>query len=802
MLYNHLKIAFRNFSKRKLHSSINVLGLSLSFIFCMLVFLYTNQEFGRDQFHVNADRIYQVNRVTYNVNDANLETGMFDLSENEDITRSAYFPAMLGPTLKERIPEIKSFMRYGFGNIKVKVGAKLLSERVKHVDADFFKMFSFNLVSGDAETVLDRPDKIAISTALAEKYFGEENPIGKYLQTDDEKTSSFEVAGVFEKPANSAMVFDVLMSYEQNPYYISNKDSWRYFHTPLFVELNAGADMDAVNAKLDDFMEEKDGESLKWNRESKGISEENPSVQYRLVPIEDVYFNTQAALDAKSKPVYSFMLIAVALIILIIACINYVSISIATASARSTEIGIRKTIGASRGQLRSQLLVEILLLTSLAGLLSYTGTQLLLPFFNELTGVTIVPTALQFWQLALFTVGFVLLISLVTNIYPSVFMARFKIMQSLSGRTTNQINPRFIQGLVVFQFVMCIFFLSLSTTMHRQFQFVSDKDLGYNAEGIMVLKGVDDLSEKLRSSLTESPYIKSVSGVAGVFSANTYTSSLVIEGESYQPRAVFTDLDFVETSGVELVSGRGFSSEFGEDLNDKSSLVNEFYYNLLKKDSTFKEEAHGMNIVGVVKDFHFDNLLTEIGPIYFQVSKPSSHSELLINYDLAHTEEVMAKVTEVWAQIAPERTFNSSTMDDILYEQYKQQRKWNSIINISALLGVLIACIGLFGLTGIDAANRTKEIGIRKVLGANLKTILLILNKKTLILIVAAIFIAIPVSYYVMQAWLDNFAYKITIQGDIFLISGGLCLLVVFATGAYHSIRTAHINPSELLRDQ
>lgn len=802
MLRNNLKIAFRNFSKRRLYSFINVLGLSMAFVFCMLVFLYTQREFSRDTFHVNADNMYQVNTITFKANNVSLEKSVFDLSDNEDIERSAYFPAMLGPLMAERIPEIKQFMRYGFGSVKIDLGAKKITENAKYVDAGFFEMFSFQLVMGDASTALNRPDKVAISTAMAEKYFGNENPIGQYLHTDNEKTPDFEVSAVFEKPDNSAMVFDLVFNYEQNRFYISDKDNWRFFHTPLLVELNPGADMQAINAKLDELMLEKNEGTVKGNRDRHGISEDNPSVVYRLVPLKEVYFNTQGALDAKSRPVYSLMLIGVALTILIIACINYVSISIATASARSTEIGIRKTIGASRGQLRAQLFVEVLLLTSMAGLLSYTGTQLLLPVFNELTGVSIVLTSTELWQLAWFTIAFVAVISLLTNIYPSVFMTRFKIMQSLSGRSTSQINPRFIQALVVFQFVMCIFFLSLSTTMHRQFQYISDKDLGYNTEGIIVMKGISGLTEKLRAGLTESPYINAVSGAAGIFTRDTYSGSLYLNGVNYTPRVVFTDLDIVEATGVELISGRSFSADFGADLNGKSCLVNEFYYDVLKQDSAFKGNANGMEIVGVIKDFHFDNLLTEIGPIYFQVSSPGSHSELLVNYDVAHTEEVMTKIEEVWQNLVPDRDLNATTMNDLLYDQYKQQRKWNTIINFSAVVGVLIACIGLFGLSGVEASNRTKEIGIRKVLGANLSSILVIMNKKTLILISAAVLIAFPISYQVMKAWLDGFAYKISVNMDLFLISGGICLFIVLLTGSYHSIKTAHINPSKLLRDE
>ncbi len=802
MLRNNLKIAVRNFSKRRLHSTINVLGLSMAFIFCMLVFLYARFEFGRDGFHANAANIYNVIAVEYQVDNAETESSWFDIEVGTDTQQSAYHPAMLGPELSDRIPEIERYSRYGFGSVDVRVNNRQFSENVKYVDPVFLDLFSFPVLEGSSTTALDRPDKIAISKSLAEKYFGEENPIGQVVNIDEKDNKVFEVGAVFEIPTRSSLSFDMLMRYEQNHYYQNQKDNWNYNHTPVFIELSPEADLNEVRAKMNLLYQEKYAKRITRERESRKLSEDSPVNEYDLVNLSDVYFNKAAPLDATSMPVYTFMLLGVALIILIIACINYVSISVATAASRTTEVGIRKTIGASRKQLKTQFYVEVLLLTSVAGLLSFTGTQVFLPWFNEMTGVEIVMHNTELLMLTGFSLGAVAVVSVIASIYPTLFMTRFDIMKSLNGRSTSQINPRFIQPLVVFQFVMCVFFISMSATMHKQFRFISEKDLGYDSESVLVMKGTSELTSKLRAALTSSPYINAVSGAAGIFSGGTFSSSFIQNDIMYQPRAVFTDVDFIKTMEIEMVSGRDFSREFGEDLNSKNCLINELYYNIVKDDSTYNGSVHGMKVVGVVKDFHFDELLKEIDPIYFQVSSDGAHSELFVNFDVSHTDEVVEHIKASWNEVAPTQELNYSFMDAILANQYKKQRRWNNIINASAISGILIACIGLFGLSGIEAANRTKEIGIRKVLGANIGAILMILNKKTLWLILGAILIAFPVSYYVMNAWLETFAYKVSINADIFLISGVICLLIVLFTSSYHSLKTAHINPSTLLRDE
>ncbi len=802
MFRNNLKIALRNFSKRRLHSFINVLGLSMAFTFCMLVFLYARFEFGRDGFHVNAGNIYSVNTVNYLVDNASVESHWSDLEVSADVEKSAYHPALLGPELSERIPEITRYSRYGFGSVNVQVDNQEFSEKVKYVDPVFLQLFSFPVLRGDHATALDRPDKVAISMVMAQKYFGSDDPIGQVLNIDEKSNKVFEVGAVFEVPAGSSLTFDMLMRYEQNYYYQKHKENWNYTHTPLFLELSPEANLDEVQVKMNEFYQEKYARRIKRERESRKLSEDSPVNEYSLVNLRDIYFNKAAPIDASSLPVYTLMLLGVALIILIIACINYVSISVAAAASRATEVGIRKTIGASRKQLKSQFYIEVLLLTTLAGLFSFTGAQMLLPWFNEMTGVNIVMQQSELIMLTLFSLGSVLVVSLIASIYPALFITRFEIMKSLNGRSTSQINPRFIKPLVVFQFVMCVFFISMSATMHQQFRYISEKDLGYESESVLVMKGTNGLTSKLRAALTSSPYINGVTGATGIFSEQQYSSSFIQDDIMYQPRTVFTDTEFIQTMEIELVSGRDLSNEFGGDLNQKNCLINELYYNILKKDSTYDGSVYGMKVVGVMKDFHFDELLREIEPIYLKASKDGTHTELFVNFDLNHTEEVIDHIKASWSEVASTLTLDYSFMDAILADQYKKQRRWNNIINASAISGILIACIGLFGLSGIEASNRTKEIGIRKVLGANLGAILTILNKKTLWLISAAILIAFPVSYYVMNAWLDTFAYKISVNADIFLISGAICLLIVLLTSSYHSVKTAHINPIKLLRDE
>ncbi len=805
MFLDLIRTGLRSFKKRKLHFLINIIGLSVSLTLCVLVFLYIRHEHSRDKFHSKGDRIFAVQEVNFLKDNPNLERSIFDTKPSEDYRKSVYLQVPLAPTLKEQFPEIAEISRYGFGNITVKKSSKVFSERAKYVDANFFDLFDFELESGNPETALNRIDKVVLTAEMASKYFGQNDPIGQLLNldvSDSTAQSIFEVGGVITIPSNSSLKFDFLFRYENNRFYRNDGQDWNSYNTPFFVYLNENVDSEALEEKLEVFAEERYSQELKGIRAFRGMAEESRVRAYELVNLEDIYFNTEAAIGESSERLYSLILLGIAVLILFISCINYISISIATSSSRRQEIGVRKVIGATKKHLFKQLYFEILFLSLIAGLLSFTLTQVLLPFFNGLTGVKITTTPMDSLVLFVFSVAFAVFVSVISGIYPILMLAKFKALSALSSKSSSKVNPYFMRGLVAFQFALCILFVTISTSMHQQFKYISSKDLGFEEEAVVYVNNSNGLSEKLKQELAKNPEILSTSGAEGIFSGSSYSGSRTINGIRYSIRAVFTDMDFAKTFNMEVIDGRDLSPEFGEDVEGSNCLINETYWNLLKEDSTYTGSVHGMNVVGVIKDFHFEPLTKEINPLYIKMGSPASFSKTFFKLNPQTLGQGIEKIQAAYTSLAEERLFDLKFLDVFLETKYDSQKRWNKVINTSSFLGVLIACIGLFGLTGINAMNRMKEIGIRKVLGAGLRSIAVLLNKSTLWVLLISTLVAVPVATYFIDLWLENFAYSISITWDIFAVAISVCLVIVLATISYHSVKTSLINPTKLLRDE
>lgn len=799
MLYNHLKIAWRVFSKRKLYGIINLLGLSVAMAFCLLVSLYVKDEFGHDKFHEKGDRLYLLYDISFKSDDLQAEPGLLDVKPNPLVRKSISQTIPFVDLVEERIPEIEMLVRTENNGTSIAKDGKLISEDVLYADKDFFGAFSFNFLYGAPETALEELDDVVITDEVAMKYFGRTDVFGESLQFGGVDGPVRTIAGIIKKPENSSLNLNIVFRYE-HAYAYRSGGGWGYAAVAPFILLKEGVDPKGIAKKIEGIYKERFAENIENQRTRLGLSADNPVLTYGLKKVEDLYLDPTVRYGKSSSKLYSYILMSVAAIMIVIACINYTAISISLTGARSSEVALRKVMGSSRKQLISQFYTESFLIGIAAVVGGYSLMQLTLPVFSELTDKTYDLSIVD--QLSAVGIGLVitLLLSLISGAYPARFMSGLKIVQGIKSQSSHKIKPVLIRGMVVFQFTLCIFFMGLGLGMHKQFKFISNMDLGFDKDQVVYLNGAWGVTDKIKQELDKEPSVISSVGAGGIFDSGRSMGRLTSLGVEYITMRVHTDYDFFKTLGIELVSGRLFDPTRNRELEQTKTIVNETYYNLLKQDSLMKNRLD--DIIGVVKDFHFESLNQEIGPIEFGLSEPRFISVMYAKLNGQNMEEGIAALERAWDAVVPDQTMDLRFLDEYLANNYKDSQRWGRIVDVSAILAVLIACSGLFGLTAINAMNRTKEIGIRKVLGADFSSIVFLLNKQNIWLILISMLIALPLWYYFVNQWVEGFAYRTSIGFDLFALAGILCFLIVLMTVSFHSFRTSRLNPTTLLRTE
>ena len=755
-----------------------------------------NDEFSYDKFHKNGDRIYSLYRTDYKTDDVEPNAGFWDTSIRAGITKTLSQNLPFLKLIEEKVPEIKHIIRSEYNGKVIKKEGKEIQEAVRYVDQPFFEVFSFNLLQGDAKTALDAPDKVVITEEVALKYFETVDVLGKNLRLSDK---DFIISGIVEKPRNSSISLNILLPFESSDYFQNHEDNWGYSAAVGFIYLEEGVNVDQVKTKINDVYEERFSDRIKGQRLALKLSESNPVVEYDLAGIKDLYLDPSLRFGKSSAPLYSYMMMAVALVILLIACVNYVSLSVSSASARSLEVMVKKVVGASRRELRHQFQAESILLTLYALVVGYTLMQVLLPTFNELSGKTIELTNEIHRMVILFGLGLALFFGFVVGGYPAQILSGLKLSRALKGRSTYKIKPVMIRGMVLFQFSLCILFISLGLTMNRQFNYINDKDLGFDKDQLVYVENAWGITEKLKEQLANEPSVKMAFGAGGFLAAGGGITTLVSNNVEYRVSRVNIDHDFFETLGIEFVQGRTFNPDLSTEQED-ATIVNETMYSIISQNPNF--DYFTSKVIGVVKDFHFQPLSEEIPPMQFQLGDQRILSVLYVKLEANRIEKGLEAIEAAWDKVVPEKVVSVKFVDTYLANNYKDKKKWSKIINISSVTTVLIACIGLFGLTAINAMNRTKEIGIRKVMGASVASLLLLLNRQIFWLILLSLVITIPISTYIIQNWLEAFAYHVPMGYDLFALAGLVCLFVVILTIIYHSLKSSKVNPAELLRNE
>jgi putative ABC transport system permease protein len=808
MTGNYFKVAARSILKRKIYSFINAFGLSIGIAFCILIGLFILDERSFDQFHANKNLIYR------------LEEKMYDTWQYRDpknpYVQSAYVMMPLMQATKDELQEVAYATRFNnWGHGIVRNDDKVFSESLTLVDADFFKMFSFKLLAGNRDKLFTNKHEVVITPPIAKKYFGDESPLGKMLQIDVEGNVEYIITGIIEAPpANSSLSFQILIPTENRPHYKEDITRWGNFNTPTFVQLHPKTDLSKFKTNIDKLTKKYILPKFEKNaKESAGVIPPGVTLfELRFTQLPDWHLKKEIGWENVSDPQYSYILGGIALLILLIACINYISLALTTSASRRTEVGIRKVVGAQKQQLIWQFSLESVVLSLISMVIGIGLVFLFLPSFNQFTEKsitisfsTIVPMILIGFCLSVF-------IGLLAGSYPALFLSGFRPALVLKGTFTSKIQAGFTRPLVVLQFALSAFLIMSSIVMYKQMKFVTTKDLGYDKEQIIVVptqtgdnKEANRAVERLRARLLREPSIKSISGTGISFAGGWSMAGYKIKGEQKSAYIYGVDPYYIPTLGLKLLQGRNFDVAIPADSD--AVIVNEALVRDMKwTDPTneylnYLEDSVGLGakVIGVVNDHNFLSLENSIKPMFLSM-KQYLH-QAYIKITPGDVPQKVESIQKVWKELFPDRPFDYSFLDERVNKQYQQYHRWMSIMGFSTGFAILISCLGLFGLAGINALNRTKEMGIRKVMGAELHTIFILLNRQFIWMAVIAFVMAAPLSWCVMDKWLNAFQFKIPISWELFAGSMAAGLAVALLTASYHALKTAWLNPAETLKN-
>ncbi len=771
MIKNYLKIAIRSLTKHKQYSLINISGLALGMCCSLFIWLWIQDELNFDGFHQKKDRIHIV------IN--HMENGLWSAS-----------PWALSPILKKDFPEIEKSTRVYGQKLLVKYEEERFYESIAFVDPDFLEMFSFPLEQGDLESALIDKQSVVISEKAALKYFPNQNPMGKNLQVDHEL--NLTVTGVVKKyPDNSSIGFDMLVPI--NNLGEDRLATWSY-EAPAFVLVKENTNLDNLQAKIS-------GTTKKYDARTDFNDVVVDLFPFSQLRLRGLYNN------GTSQYVYIFS--AIALLVLIIASINFINLVTAKASARPKEIGMRKVLGANKRHIIWHFFGETLILSLTAFLLALTIVKVLLPSFNSIADKQI---RLDLYNplLILGSASIIFITAFLSCSYPILKFTALRPVRVLKNAFSPQIKKIGTHwSLVVLQFSISITLIVVTITMARQIDFIQSKNLGFNRGQVISISLNNDSRnryEVFKNELLQDPNVTHVTASSN--SPNDISSNNPVYWEGGGPdqytnmRYLVMDYDFLETFEIELVEGRTFTRDFRTD--QENYIVNEAAVDLMKMNSPIGKlfsmwQAEG-KIIGVVKDFNFSTLHNEVAPLVITMRRPIPLSQIFIRVKPEDVRGSLASIENTWNEILPEYPFQYEFLDESFHKQYESEDRLKSIFQYFSLLAILISCIGLFGLTAFTTQNRVKEIGIRKVNGAKIFEVLTLLNKDLVKWVAIAFVIATPIAFLFMNKWLENFAYKTELSWWIFALAGALAMMIALLTVSWQSWKAATRNPVEALR--
>ena len=793
MFKNYLKVAFRNIQRQKGYSFINIAGLAVGLSCCILILLWVQDELSYDRYHENRDRIC---RITY----AEEIGGAYD--------HYAMSPFISAPTFTAELPEVVASTRYVQSTGLIAFGKKKFDETgIGYADSAFFNVFTYAFLSGDSRTALDAPGSIVLTETMANKIFGLENPLGQALNLNDRM--DLQVTGIIQDvPENSHFRFNYLISMStiqrRRPDLFNN---WLNILGWSYILLEKGADPIEVEKKFVEIVERHAGQDARRY---------GTKQTFKLQKLTDIHLRSHLQAEAEGNgdidTIYVFSIIA--LFILIVACINYMNLSTARSVNRGREVGMRKVLGAYKSRLITQFFSESIIISFLGMIVAVLFVTLALPVFNHLTGKEM---NLDVLNNRLFLIGLIALIlftGLVAGSYPAFFLSKFLPVGILRGRVNKGSHRSFFRnGLVVLQFSISVILIAGTLIVLTQLNYMKNQNLGFDKERVLVVRVrgriIRDRYEAFRNELIQNSNIYGAAysdGIPGrINTVLTVNQEGKDESETHTMEVIYSDFGLLSNYGIKIAYGRDFSKEFSTDtsgvflINETAAVKLGWGESAVGKKIGFSVQNMGP-IVGIVEDFHYRSLKEAIGPLVICL-QPGAGSFLSMKIHAENISETITFVKEKWQAFETERTFDYFFADENFDSLYHSEERMSRIISSFAFIAIFIACLGLFGLASFTAEQRTKEIGIRKVLGASASKIVLLLSKEFTKWVLIANVFALPISYLIMKnVWLPNFHYRISLGISPFALSGMITICIAVFTVSYQAIRAALANPVEALK--
>ncbi len=807
MFRNYFKIAFRNLWRNKSFSLINIVGLAIGIATCLIIMLFVNNELSYDKYNEKADQMYTV-FFQGNV-------------QGEKMNEASVMPPV-AQTLKKDFPEVEAATRLrNYGTPKLVYNNKSFKEDAfAFVDSNFFQVFTLPLIEGNAKTALLEPNTVVITKALAKKYFGSEDPMGKVIAFKDGNNAACKVTGVIDKvPVNSNFHFELFASMSSLPE--AREDSWMTSNFFTYLVLTKGYDYKKLEAKMPQVVEKYMGpQMLKAMGMSLADFRKNGNdLSFHLEPITDIHLDPEypqtLGQAANINNVYIFA--AIAVFMLLIACINFMNLSTAGASKRSKEVGIRKVLGSLKIELVKQFLFESVIISAIALLLAVVLIYLALPAFNQLADQNL---SLNFSEHPFLIPGlilFVLLTGILAGSYPAFYLSSFKPVAVLKGKfSAGKKSIGLRSGLVVFQFFISILLIVGTTVVFKQLSYMQKKDVGYTKEQVLIIPDTWMLGNNQQAffqQLANDPHVASVSRSGYLPAGPSNNNNFFVSPEQNPGQMVKTlrydvDENYIATLGIKMLAGRNFSKEYATDssgviLNETAARVlgwgsKAVGHSISRTDNQGQKNTY--HVIGIVKDFNFRSLHESISPLV--MSFAPDPSVLIAKLKTKDAAALIVALSKTWASFGAEDAMSYSFLDDRFNNTYKAEQKTGTILGIFAGLTIFVACLGLFGLAMFTAQQRTKEIGIRKVLGASVSQVTNMLSKEFLKLVIIACVIAFPLSYWAMSKWLQDFAYRTDISWWVFVVAAVVALLIALITVSFQAIKAALANPVKSLRTE
>ena len=800
MYQNYFKTAIRNLLRHKGYSFINISGLAIGLASFILIFLFVKDELSYEHNHLKSERIYRLVVNYYLPNDGGVE--------NMAVTGPP-----IGEIVKKDFPQVEATVRVRKMDdrmIEREKDQARFYETVHFVDSTVFDVFTLPLIRGNAETALNNPNNVVISEKMALKYFSSTDIIGEMLSFPDD-TLLFQVTGVMENlPSNTHLQMDILLSMskmESLGFYMQN---WWSFSTYTFILFQPEADLDNFSSEIKHIS----GKYIKDQEEGSGYRQE-----YFIQPIRDIHLHSKLRGEISPnndiKTVYIFSIIGI--LILLVACINFMNLSTARSAGRAREVGLRKVVGARRNQLVTQLLGESFIMTFVSMAIAIILVILVLPVINNLTGKEMEAGLLLTPSILTLLLGILFVVGLLSGLYPAIFMSGFRPVDILKGSFSTSAKGNLLRkSLVVFQFATSIALIASTMIVYQQLNFMFNTDLGFTKEQVIILpthtdRGIGEKFALLKEELEKLPEVSHTSisdNVPGYFmNNNVVRKGWTEEAEWSDMRFLRIDEDFFDLYGVKVIAGRGFEEKYGTDEGE-AFLLNESGMKRLGWNNP--EEAIGQKlawqrrqgfVIGIIEDFHFMSVKNPIEPVIYIPS--SNHRGFLsVRTSSDDYHRLLQTIEREYEKILPGKAFEYKFLDEDFDRQYKNEERFGQLFIYFTSLAVLIACMGLFGLAALAAMQRTKEISIRKVLGASVRDIVFLLSRNFMILVGVAFIVAVPLTWFTMDNWLEDFAVRIQLGPTSFLLAGILAGVIAMGTISFHILKTARSNPAETLRSE